>query len=83
MRNFGQSGLPDGGRKSFFVCLLLALVAESVGSRGEAAGVSALTAQVVSAAFGVNEAQAAICFLPDCMDKLEDLKGDPSVGPRL
>lgn len=62
MRNFGQSGLPDGGRKSFFVCLLLALVAESVGSRGEAAGVSALTAQVVSAAFGVNEAQAAICF---------------------
>lgn len=83
MRNFGQSGLPDGGRKGFFVCLLLALVVESVGSRGEAAGVSALTAQVVSAAFGVNEAQAAICFLPDCMDKLEDLKGDPSVGPRL
>lgn len=57
MRNFGQSGLPDGGRKGFFVCLLLALVVESVGSRGEAAGVSALTAQVVSAAFGVNEAQ--------------------------
>ena len=83
MRNFGQSGLPDGGRKGFFVCLLLELVVESVGSRGEAAGVSALTAQVVSAAFGVNEAQAAICFLPDCMDKLEDLKGDPSVGPRL